>query len=117
MQTTKSGMIAVAILSIFSLGCFFNTSTTTVKGVVWKYDAPVEGATVTFGPTMGEVSMVTGKDGKFELTVNHRFTGMLYLKATKPGLTQAEKIDFPGFATPNGEIKIDMMTVFTPTRK
>ena len=117
MRNTKTGLIAVAILSIMSLGCFFNTSTTTVKGVVRKYDKPVEGATVTFGPTMGEVSTVTGKDGKFELTVNHRYTAMLYVVAKKDGLTQSEKIDFPGFMAPSEEIKVEMMTVFAPTKR
>ena len=116
MRTTKTGVIAVAILVIMSLGCFFNTSTTTVKGVVWDYDKPVEGATVTFGPTLGEVSTVTGKDGKFELTVKHRFTAMLYVKAAKAGLGQREKVEFPGFAAPDEEVKVEMIAIIGHTK-
>ena len=116
MRNTKTSLIAVAILSLMSLGCFFNTSTTTVKGVVWDYNKPVEGATVTFGPTLGEVSTVTGKDGKFELTVNHRFTAMLYVKASKPGFGQREKVEFPGFAAPDEEVKVEMIAIIGGSR-
>ncbi|MBK6751432.1 MAG: hypothetical protein IPG67_15895 [Acidobacteria bacterium] len=110
MRNKAAGLIAVGILALVSLGCL-NTSTTTVKGVVWNYDKPVEGATVTFGPTLGEVSAVTGKDGKFELTVKHRFTAMLYVKAPKPGLGQREKVEFPGFAAPDEEVKVEMIAI------
>ncbi len=113
----KNLSLVVAILALASLGCFFNTSTTTVKGVVWNYDKPVEGATVTFGPTMGEVSAVTGKDGKFELTAKHRYTAILYVKPTKAGLTQDEEVSFPGFAAPDKEIKVEMLGVIQPTRR
>lgn len=117
MRSTGTSLIAIAILALMSLGCFFNTSTTTVKGIVWNYDKPVEGATVTFGPTMGEVSAVTGKDGKFELTAKHRFTAMLYVKATKAGLTQDEEVSFPGFAAPDKEIKVEMLAVINPSKR
>ena len=116
MRNKTTVLIAVGIVLFVSMGCYFNTSTTTVKGVVWNYDKPVEGATVTFGPTLGEVSTVTGKDGKFELTVKHRFTAMLYVKASKPGLGQRETVDFPGFAAPGEEIKVEMITIIGSSR-
>lgn len=74
-----------------------------------NYGKPVEGVEVTFGQTLGEVTMKTGADGKFTLTAKHRFTGMLTLKAKKAGYSQREKIDFPGFAAPTDDIEIEML--------
>lgn len=107
----------LTITLLLSLSCFFATSSTTVKGVVMNYDKPVEGAEVTFGPTMGEEKVVTGPDGKFTITAKHRPMAMLRLHAKKAGLGQDKTIEFPGFYAPTDEIKIEMLVLFTPTRK
>lgn len=117
MKSTKTGLYAVAILSILSLGCFFNTSTTNVKGKVVHSKKPVEGAEVSFGPTGGKVTMITGPDGAFDLTVNHRPTVILYLEAKKGTLAQSEPLEFPGFMAPDNPRTIEMLTTFAPTKR
>lgn len=109
--------MALAILITVGTGCIFSTSSTTVRGVVIKGDIPIDGAEVSFGPTLGEVTAVTGKDGRFTLTAKHRPTAMLRVNVKKEGLSQSEKVEFPGFAAPDEEIKIEMLTTFAPTRR
>lgn len=113
---TTSSVFAVLILVFVAGGCFFNTSSTTVKGVVMNYGKPVSGAEVTFGPTLGEVKVTTGADGKFTVTAKHRMTAMLRLTVKKSGMGQREKVEFPGFAAPDEEIKVEMMDIFGATR-
>lgn len=116
MRNLISTLIALAALLAVTAACL-PTGSTTVRGRVVYDDKPVDGAEVTFGPALGEVTMRTGPDGKFELTVWHRPTAMLHLKAAKPGMGQREKIDFPGFAAPDSEIEIEMIGIIMPSRK
>ncbi len=102
-------IIIILAAIIIGSGCMFSTSSTTINGVVMNYEKPVAGAEVTFGPTLGEVKTTTGPDGKFTVTAKHRATAMLYLKAEKKGYAQREKIDFPGFYPPEGEVKVEML--------
>lgn len=115
MKNSISLLAALSILVFVALGCL-PTSSTSVKGRVELDGKPVEGATVKFGPTLGEVTTVTGRDGRFELTAKHRFTAMLYLTVSKPGIGQREKIEFPGFAAPDEDIKVEMITIIGSTR-
>ena len=111
--------IAAATLFVASLslsGCIFPTSRTTVKGVVMLSGRPVSGAEVTFGGKLTEVRTITGPDGKFTLTARHRPTQMLELKASKTGYGQYEEIKFPGFAAPDGEIKVELIHIIPRTR-
>ena len=116
MRNLAPSLAALAVLAAVVSGCL-PTSRTTVRGRVVYNDKPVTGATVTFGPTMGEVSAVTGADGKFELTASHRPTAMLRLAAAKEGMVQREKAEFPGFAAPDPEIEVEMIGVIAPKRR
>jgi hypothetical protein len=122
MKNIASMSIALAILMLVSFGCFFATSSTTVKGYVEYDDKPVEGATVTFGPTLGEATTTTGPDGKFTITAKHGPTSMLRLTVKKPrvsrelAMANREKIEFPGFWAPTEEIKVEMIGIFEGTR-
>ncbi len=108
MRNKGLALTAMAILIAVGSGCNFSTSSTTVRGVVMNYDVPVEGA---------EVTAVTGKDGRFTLTAKHRPTAMLRVNVKKDGLAQREKMEFPGFAAPDEEINVEMLTTFAPTRR
>jgi hypothetical protein len=114
---TTSSVFAILILVFVAGGCIFNTNSTTVKGIVIYDDKPVSGAEVWFGPTGGQVTTTTGPDGKFTLTAKHRMTGMLRLTVKKAGMGQKDKVEFPGFAAPDEEIKVEMLTTFAPTRR
>ena len=74
MKNKFSLIAAVAMLMSVSLGCFFATSSTTVRGYVEYDNKPIEGATVKFGPTGGETTATTGGDGKFTpvITMEYR---------------------------------------------
>ncbi|MBX3244359.1 MAG: hypothetical protein KF685_07865 [Acidobacteria bacterium] len=109
MRNRALGNLALGILVIVGSGCFFNSCQTTAKGVVMNYGKPLENAEVSFGPTLGEVKAFTDKDGKFELTAWHRPTAMLYVTVKKKGYAQREKIEFPGFASPGEEIRVEML--------
>ncbi len=109
MQNKLMALVAIGLILVVGAGCMFSTSSTTIIGVVDNYGKPVEGAEVSFGPTLGEVKTATGKDGKFTLTANHGPITMLYLKVNKKGYAQREKIEFPGFAAPEEEIKVEML--------
>ena len=116
MKNLISSFTILSLLAAVSVGCM-STGSTTVRGRVVYDGKPVEGAEVSFGPTLGEATTRTGPDGKFELTARHRPTAMLYLKAAKPGMGQREKVEFPGFAAPDSEIEIEMIGIIVPSRK
>lgn len=122
MKNIVSMSLVMGLLMSVSLGCFFATSSTTVKGYVEYDNKPVEGATVTFGPTLGEATTTTGPDGKFTITARHRPTAMLRLTVQKPrtpnelAMANREKIEFPGFWAPEEEIKVEMIGIFEGTR-
>ncbi len=112
MKNTLSLSVAVLALCCVSLGCLFNTSQTTVNGVVVTSGGkPIEGAEVTFGGPLSPAKTVTGPDGKFTLTVKHRPTQMLRVNATKKGYGQMEKVEFPGFWAPKEEVKVEMIAI------
>jgi hypothetical protein len=114
--------IALTMLMSVSLGCFFATSRTTVRGYVEYGGKPVEGATVTFGPTLGQETTLTGTDGKFTITASHHSMAMLELSVKKPrtakqsGMVNREKIKFPSFLAPTEEIKVEMIGIIERTR-
>lgn len=122
MRNTVSMSIALAVLMSASLGCFFATSSTTVKGYVEYDNKPIEGATVTFGPTLGEATTTTGPDGKFSITAKHGPLSMLRLTVKRPrtskelAVANREKIEFPGFWAPEEEINVEMIGIFEGTR-
>lgn len=116
MLNKANGLAALALIVVVGSGCIFSTSSTTIRGVVMNYDVPVEGAEVTFGPTLGEVTAVTGKDGRFTLTAKHRPTAMLRVTVKKDGFAQREKVEFPGFAAPDEEVKVEMLKTIPRTR-
>jgi hypothetical protein len=110
-------LIGLTILALVSLGCVFSTSSTTVSGYVEYDNKPIEGAVVTFGPTLGEATVSTGADGKFTVTAQHRPTAMLRLAVRKPRvgreneLVNREKIEFPAFWAPKEAIKVEMIAI------
>ncbi len=108
--------IALIAVSLTLSACLFPTSSTTVKGVVMLDGKPVNGAEVRFGGKLAEVTTTTGPDGKFTLTARHRPTQMLEVTAKKPGYGQREEIKFPGFAAPDGEIEVQLITLIPSTR-
>lgn len=109
--------LSLALLACVSLACVFSTSSTTVSGYVEYDKKPIEGAVVTFGPTLGKTTTTTGADGKFTVTAKHRPSAMLGLEVRKPQvgkeneLVNREKIEFPGFWAPTDEIRIEMIAI------
>jgi hypothetical protein len=115
-MTKALSTVLIICAAVFCTSCIFSTSSTTVKGRVHKGQEPVANAEVSFGGTLAEAKTTTGPDGRFTLTAKHRPTQILTLSVTKSGLTQREEIKFPGFAAPEKEIEVEMMTVIERTR-
>jgi len=94
---------------LFFTSCFFQTSSTTVKGRVHDDEnRPVADAEVRFGGTGSETVTKTQPNGSFTATARHRPTQMLNLTVSKPGVgAYADK--FPGFAAPKGDINVKLM--------
>jgi hypothetical protein len=109
--------LSLLTLLLASSACLPSSSTTTVKGYVFNYDSPVSGATVTFGGTGSKATATTNADGKFTITATHRPTEVLRLEVVADGYGQKEKVEFPGFAAPTGELKIEMLKTIAPSRR
>lgn len=104
-------------LVLLNTACFFSTSSTTVKGyVVDTVGTPIADAKVVFGGTLSETETKTDAIGFFTITVKHRPTQMLRLNVTKQGYGMREKVEFPGFAAPSDNIKVEMIHIIGSTR-
>ncbi len=108
-QVAFSFLLAIVILTS---SCFFNTSSTTVRGYVHYDGKPVSGADVRLTASGAEATTTTGLDGRFTISLKHRSTQMLEIKVLRPGFVH-DKVEFPGFAAPEEEIKIGLKKLFT----
>lgn len=104
--------LAIACLIIFGSSCFFSTSSTTVKGYVRDGGGkPLADVAISFGGTMFEAETKSDAKGFFTVTAKHRPTQILRLTAKKDGWGMREKVEFPGFAAPTDDIKVEMIQI------
>lgn len=109
--------LCLACIIFLNTACFFSTSSTTVKGyVVDTGGTPIADAKVVFGGTLSEVETKSDAKGYFTVTAKHRPTQILRLNATKQGYGMREKVEFPGFAAPSDNIKVEMIHIIGSTR-
>ena len=99
----------LVLTALFSVGCIFPTSSSTIEGRVRDYKKQaVADAEVKFGGTGFQTVTKTLQDGSFTITVRHRPTQMLNLTVSKPRIgTYSDK--FPGFAAPGGDIDVELI--------
>lgn len=104
--------LCLACIIFLNTACIFSTSSTTVKGyVVDTVGKPIADAKISFGGTLSESETKTDEKGFFTITAKHRPTQMLRLNAIKQGYGMREKVEFPGFAAPTDNIKVEMIHI------
>lgn len=105
-------LLPLTCIIFLNTACFFSTSSTTVKGfVVDTVGKPIADANISFGGTLSEAETKSDSKGFFTITAKHRPTQMLRLNVTKQGYGMRDKVEFPGFAAPTDNIKVEMIHI------